>query len=42
LTPFVVWALSGGRFPLVLGVLQVLCLDVGTDILPAVALGAEP
>jgi magnesium-transporting ATPase (P-type) len=42
LTPFVVWALSGGRFPLALGVLQVLCLDIGTDILPAVALGAEP
>ena len=42
LTPFVVWAFSGGRFPLALGVLQVLCLDVGTDILPAVALGAEP
>lgn len=42
LTPFVLWALSGGRFPLALGVLQVLCLDIGTDILPAVALGAEP
>ncbi len=42
LTPFVVWALSGGHFPLMLGVLQVLCLDIGTDILPAVALGAEP
>ena len=42
LTPFVVWALSGGRFPLALGVLQILCLDIGTDILPAVALGAEP
>ncbi len=42
LTPFILWALSGGRFPLALGVLQVLCLDVGTDILPAVALGAEP
>ena len=42
LTPFIVWALSGGRFPLALGVLQVLCLDIGTDILPAVALGAEP
>ena len=41
LTPFVVWALSGGRFPLALSVLQVLCLDIGTDILPAVALGAE-
>jgi magnesium-transporting ATPase (P-type) len=42
LTPFIVWALSGGRFPLALSVLQVLCLDIGTDILPAVALGAEP
>jgi magnesium-transporting ATPase (P-type) len=42
LTPFVVWALAGGRFPLALGVLQVLCLDIGTDILPAIALGAEP
>jgi magnesium-transporting ATPase (P-type) len=42
LTPFVIWALSGGRFPLALSVLQVLCLDIGTDVLPAVALGAEP
>ncbi len=42
LTPFVVWALSGGRFPLAIGVLQVLALDIGTDILPALALGAEP
>ena len=42
LTPFVVWALSGGRFPLALGVLQILCLDIGTDLLPALALGAEP
>ena len=42
LAPFVVWALSGGRFPLALGVLQVLSLDIGTDILPALALGAEP
>ena len=42
LAPFVVWALSGGRFPLALGVLQVLALDIGTDTLPAVALGAEP
>jgi calcium-translocating P-type ATPase len=41
LTPFVVWALSGGRFPLAIGVLQVLALDIGTDTLPAVALGAE-
>jgi calcium-translocating P-type ATPase len=42
LTPFVLWALSGGRFPLALGVLQVLSLDIGTDLLPALALGAEP
>ena len=34
LTPFVVWALSGGRFPLALGVLQILALDIGTDTLP--------
>ena len=42
LTPFAVWALSGGRFPLALGVLQILALDIGTDMLPALALGAEP
>ena len=42
LTPFVIWALSGGRYPLALGVLQILCLDIGTDLLPALALGAEP
>jgi magnesium-transporting ATPase (P-type) len=41
LTPFVVWALSAGRFPLALGVLQILALDIGTDLLPALALGAE-
>jgi len=41
LTPFVLWALSGGRFPLALGVLQILCLDLLTDQLPALALGAE-
>jgi len=42
LTPFVLWALSGGRFPLALGVLQILALDLGTDTLTATALGAEP
>jgi magnesium-transporting ATPase (P-type) len=42
LAPFVVWALSGGSIPLALGVLQVLALDIGTDVLPALALGAEP
>ena len=40
--PFVVWALSGSRIPLALGVLQILALDIGTDTLSAVALGAEP
>ena len=42
LTPFVVWMLSGGSFPLALGVMQILALDIGTDTLSAVALGAEP
>jgi magnesium-transporting ATPase (P-type) len=42
LAPFVVWALSGGQIPLALTVLQVLALDIGTDLLPALALGAEP
>ena len=41
LMPFVVWMLSGGKFPLALGVLQILALDIGTDTLSAVALGAE-
>jgi magnesium-transporting ATPase (P-type) len=42
LTPFVVWALSGGHIPLALGVLQILAIDIGTDTLTATALGAEP
>ena len=42
LSPFVVWALSGGQMPLALTVLQVLALDIGTDLLPALALGGEP
>jgi magnesium-transporting ATPase (P-type) len=37
-----VCALSGGSFPLALGVMQILALDLGTDTLSAVALGAEP
>ncbi|MEQ1702239.1 MAG: cation-transporting P-type ATPase [Ilumatobacteraceae bacterium] len=41
LMPFVVWMLSGGSFPLALGVLQILALDIGTDTLSAVALGSE-
>jgi len=42
LAPFAVWALTGGSFPLAISVLQVLALDIGTDMLPALALGAEP
>ncbi|MBI4943494.1 MAG: cation-transporting P-type ATPase, partial [Actinobacteria bacterium] len=42
LAPFVAWALTGGRYPLALAVLQVLALDIGTDLLPALALGSEP
>ncbi|RVW03259.1 cation-translocating P-type ATPase [Rhodococcus spongiicola] len=42
LTPFLVWALSGSRIPLAIGVLQVLCIDIVTDLLPALALGGEP
>jgi magnesium-transporting ATPase (P-type) len=41
LAPFVVWALTGSSIPLAIGVLQVLALDIGTDMLPAVALGIE-
>ncbi len=41
LFPFLVWALSGARVPLALGVLQILALDIGTDALPAIALGVE-
>ncbi len=42
LAPFAAWALTGGQLPLAIGVLQVLALDIGTDMLPAVGLGAEP
>ena len=41
LAPFAVWALSAGHIPLMISVLQVLALDIGTDLLPALALGAE-
>jgi calcium-translocating P-type ATPase len=41
-TPFLVFALSGGRIPLPLTVLQLLAFDVGTETLPALALGREP
>ncbi|UQX10320.1 cation-translocating P-type ATPase [Candidatus Mycobacterium methanotrophicum] len=40
--PFLVFALSGGAIPLPLTVLQLLAFDVGTETLPALALGREP
>ena len=42
ITPFIVFALSGGTIPLAIGVLQILAIDLGTDTLPALALGREP
>jgi magnesium-transporting ATPase (P-type) len=42
LTPFVVFSATAGAVPLALGVLQILALDIATDLLPALALGAEP
>jgi calcium-translocating P-type ATPase len=40
--PFLVFALSGGQVPLPLTVLQILAIDLGTETLPALALGREP
>ncbi|MGN6255043.1 MAG: HAD-IC family P-type ATPase, partial [Solirubrobacterales bacterium] len=40
-TPFVVFALGGGAIPLPLTVLQLLAFDVGTETVPALALGRE-
>ena len=40
--PFLVYALAGGAIPLPLTVLQILAIDLGTEILPALALGREP
>ena len=40
--PFLIFALSGGRVPLPLTVLQILAIDLGTETLPALALGREP
>ena len=41
LIPFLVWGASGGAIPLPLVVMQVLAIDLGTDMLPAIALGTE-
>lgn len=40
--PFILFAFSGGRIPLALNVMHVLAVDLGTDMVPALALGAEP
>ncbi|KAA9160205.1 cation-transporting P-type ATPase [Amycolatopsis acidicola] len=40
--PFLVFALSGGAVPLPLTVLLLLSFDVGTETVPALALGREP
>jgi magnesium-transporting ATPase (P-type) len=39
--PFAVFALSAGAIPLPLTVLQILAIDLGTETLPALALGRE-
>lgn len=41
IVPYLVFVLSGGKIPLPLTVLQILAVDVGTDLVPALALGAE-
>jgi P-type Ca2+ transporter type 2C len=40
--PFILFVLSGGRIPQALNVMQLLSVDLGTDLVPALALGAEP
>jgi magnesium-transporting ATPase (P-type) len=40
--PFVLFALSGGSIPLAITALQILAIDLGTETLPALALGREP
>ena len=40
--PFLAFALSGGLIPLPLTVVQILAIDLGTETLPALALGREP
>ncbi|MES1193862.1 MAG: HAD-IC family P-type ATPase, partial [Solirubrobacterales bacterium] len=40
--PFLIFALAGGKVPLPLTALQILAIDLGTETLPALALGREP
>ena len=39
--PFILLLFSGGRIPLALTVMQILAIDLGTDMFPAIGLGAE-
>jgi magnesium-transporting ATPase (P-type) len=39
--PFILFALSGGLIPLALNVMHILAIDLGTDLIPALGLGAE-
>lgn len=41
IVPFVLFAISGGAIPLGITVLQILAIDLGTETLPALALGVE-
>ncbi|MGW5072618.1 cation-translocating P-type ATPase [Rhodococcus sp. NPDC004095] len=40
--PFLIYALTGGAVPLPLTIMQILAIDLGTETLPALALGREP
>ncbi|MDQ4491319.1 cation-transporting P-type ATPase [Sinomonas sp. ASV486] len=40
--PFLLYAVAGGGIPLPLTVMQILAVDLGTETLPALALGREP
>lgn len=39
--PFIIFAFSQARIPLALNVMHILAIDLGTDMVPALALGAE-
>jgi Ca2+-transporting ATPase len=39
--PFIFFAFSQTRIPLALNIMQILSIDLGTDLVPALALGAE-
>nr|WP_321506690.1 cation-transporting P-type ATPase [uncultured Methanoregula sp.] len=40
--PFICFAFSRAQIPLALNVMQILSIDLGTDLLPGLALGTEP